>query len=104
MAKKKKIKDCYQSPLFEQGDKDGYDYQVKHTQDMIDEVAKRIYNDDFPTDRKCSNRINAFNGCTPIYLEDKSKEVHLEQIRNALESIFMEGRMFGMLESRFNNL
>ncbi len=101
MAKKKPPSACYNSPTFKKRNKEWYEMQVSDAQRLIDDVVRKIYNDDFPTDRKCSKRIPLFNGCTPIYFPDKGKEAHLEEIRNVLEDIFMVGRMFGIAEARY---
>ena len=100
MAKKKPTSACYVSPTFKKRNKEWYETQVSDAQRLIDDVVRKIYNDDFPTDKKCSKRIPLFNGCTPIHLPDNGKEAHLEEIRNVLEDIFMVGRMFGLAEAR----
>jgi hypothetical protein len=104
MAKNKTTSVCYNAPNFKKGDKDGYNILVRDAQRQIEDAVKAIYDGEFPTDEKCSKRIHAFTGCTPLYLPDKQKDKHLEEIRSAMEEIFMAGRMFGLSESRFEQV
>lgn len=101
MAGKKKISECYKSPTFKKQDKDGYNDAVDYAQQRVEEVVNNIYNDNFPTDGKCSKRYDCFTGCTPLYIPDQNKEMNLHYIRSVIEGIFMEGRMFGFMEGRY---
>ena len=98
MANREKY--CYYAPVLKKNQPEWFEQEVEQAKRIIDDVTEKIYNGEFPSDAKCSKRIHAFNGCTPIYLPDKDKEMHLGQIRSVLEEVFMRGRMFEMAQQR----
>lgn len=98
MAKRENY--CYYAPVLKKKNSEWYKEQVQRAKNLIGEVTEKIYNDEFPTDRNCSKRIHAFTGCTPIYIADKEKELHLAQIREVIEQVFVAGRMFEVAQQR----
>lgn len=91
---------CYESTILEQADKDWYMENVEHNKREVEDVVERIYKGNFPTESKCSKRIELFNGCSPIYIPDQNEESHLAEIRSAIQLIFMAGRTFGFMECK----